>query len=200
MAKASDILKELAAIGAVGNNPVIPVPVRVVPAAKAVTAPAPIPPSKPLEAVPALAGFVEQLDLLEEALSGMLNWCAEARSQIVPQSEELEPELVAQPEAPVVAPVAASESAATAATTEPSAVAAPVPDVVDAASTPVTVATADAPKAKKTIEQIRAEFFQPDALVTAGRGNGGSFHLGIDSTSIPVPELDPLPQTENTNG
>ena len=84
MGKTSDILKELEDIGAVGNKTLEiairrPVPVLALPVFE------PEPEPKPL-LVPAthevLVGFAEQLETLESALQGMLEWCAVARQTL----------------------------------------------------------------------------------------------------------------------
>jgi hypothetical protein len=91
MAKTSDILKELEDIGALGNKilePVIrrPAPIMVLPAFES----RPLPPSAP-QTREVLVGFAEQLENLEAALQGMLEWCATARSSLLSQeAAELE--------------------------------------------------------------------------------------------------------------
>lgn len=92
MGKTSDILKELEDIGALGNKifePVVrrPASITVLPVFE--SRPPPPPPAPQTREI--LVGFAEQLENLEGALQGMLEWCAAARSSLLSQEEaELE--------------------------------------------------------------------------------------------------------------
>lgn len=105
MGKTSDIMQELADIGALGNKAPEPVVRRLaaVPAFTFLDAkPSPVYPAGPSVPPSALlAGFGEQLASLEVALQGMLVWCANARE--LAQEYEREEEPAAEVESTAVA-------------------------------------------------------------------------------------------------
>jgi len=202
MATASDILKELEDIGAVGGKVVAPVarkvfapPVPFVPIVPVVTAEEEHVPSSPPKVNKVLVGFADQLELLEGALKGMLSWCALAREQLLQQAiaadgSQPEPSYEPQPELDFESAQgslpAEEEASETAPDKEP---------VPEAASEPV---AASVSRPMKSIEEIKAQFFESDSEFATRRLHGSG--NGVASTSIPVPAVDPIPKTEGTNG
>jgi len=85
MGKTSDILKELEDIGALGNK----IPEVTIRRPAPILALSTFEPEPKLSLVPetheVLVGFAEQLETLEGALQGMLEWCATARQALLGQ-------------------------------------------------------------------------------------------------------------------
>jgi hypothetical protein len=91
MSKASDILRELEDIGAVGDKVQEVVVRRLVPVPTLPVAEESMPSAAVASLSPSglLAGFGDQLSSLEQALQGMLNWCAGAR-ELAQEYEQVE--------------------------------------------------------------------------------------------------------------
>lgn len=172
MTKATDILKELENIGAMGGK------VQLVAARPAVVEPLPVTeeaqPSAASTSLPSglsdvLSSFSVQLEQLESALHGMLEWCAYARG-----------ELEANPTAPP-APEAEPE-------TEPETEQAESTDSVakPAVGTIKAEAPAEKPRPKLSLDEIRKHFLDPDWQPTALHANGAA--NGTSSTQAMEPQ------------
>lgn len=176
MTKAMDILKELEDIGAVGDKIQQPTIRRAVPIKVPLVIEVSPPPPSRIQTHKALSGFAEQLETLEEALHGMLEWCTAAREELL-ASEDLQQD---EPEAPE-APEAVDEAAET--EVEAESAATPVPPE----------APPPAAKPRLSLEEIRKHFLDPTFQAEAEKPNGNG------ASTLEVPAV-PTPETEKANG
>lgn len=163
MGSASDILKELENIGAVGDKVQEPVVRRAAPALVVVDAPKEVPQPKRV-ALPhdVLSGLSEQLAVLQKTLQGVLEWCESAQEalQASAGAEEYEEDAEVEEEVVEVVEEGGSEESSAELEVEP-----PPPPI-------------EAVKPKLSLDEIRKHFLDPQFKPTVMNGNG--VHAAVD--------------------